>query len=42
MAITGYFVDSGWNYHEILLGFELVYGQYTGSHLSEILQDILQ
>jgi hypothetical protein len=42
MAITGYFVDSSWNYHEILLGFEPVHGQHTGSHLSEILQEVLQ
>jgi hypothetical protein len=41
MAITGYFVDSEWNYHEILLGFEPVYGQHTRNHLSAVLQRVL-
>ena len=42
MAITGYFVDLGWNYREILLGFEPVYVQYTGIHLSGILEWVLR
>ncbi|KAJ5987703.1 hypothetical protein N7481_002913 [Penicillium waksmanii] len=41
MAITCYFVDSEWNYHEILLGFEPIYGQHTGTHLSAVLQRVL-
>ena len=42
IAITGYFLDSDWNYYKILLGFKPVYGQHTGSYLSEILQEVLQ
>lgn len=40
MAITGYFVDLEWNYREILLGFEPLYGTYTGANLSAILLDL--
>src|ERR1700712_326274 len=42
MAITGYFVDQDWNYHEILLGFLPIHGQHTGAHLSETLLELLQ
>jgi hypothetical protein len=42
MAITGYFVDKDWNYHEILLGFLPIHGQHTGAHLSETLLELLQ
>lgn len=42
MAITGYFVDANWDYHEILLGFMPVHGQHTGSNLADILLGVLQ
>lgn len=42
MAITGYFVDQDWNYHEILLGFLPVHGEHTGAYLSEVLLELLQ
>jgi len=41
MAITGYFVDIDWVYHEILLGFMPVHGQHTGAHLAEVLLGVL-
>ena len=42
MASTGYFIDQEWNYCEILLGFEPLYGTHTGSNLSSVLFNILQ
>jgi hypothetical protein len=42
MAITSYFVDEKWDYHEILLGFMPIHGQHTGVHLSEVLFGVLQ
>jgi hypothetical protein len=42
MAITGYFIDQDWNYHEVLLGFEHLYGSHTGSNLSNTVIQILQ
>ncbi|KAA8643858.1 uncharacterized protein ATNIH1004_010633 [Aspergillus tanneri] len=42
MAITGYFLDQGWNYREILLGFEPLHGTHNGSNLSLVLFEILQ
>jgi hypothetical protein len=30
IAITGYFLDLDWNYREVLLGFEPVYGTHSG------------
>jgi hypothetical protein len=42
MAVTGYFLDQEWNYREILLGFEPLYGSHTGAYLSTILLDLLE
>lgn len=42
MAITGYFLDEDWEYHEILLGFEHLHGSRTGANLSEALFQLLQ
>jgi hypothetical protein len=42
MAITGYFIDRDWNYREILLGFEPVYGKHSGANLSTVLLELLQ
>jgi hypothetical protein len=42
MAITGYFIDLDWHYHEILLGFEPLCGSHKGSELSVVLLDLLK
>jgi len=42
MASTGYFIDSNWEYWEVLLGFEPLSGQHTGLNLGGVLWDILQ
>ena len=42
MAVTGYFIDQDWNYREILLGFEPLYGTHSGINLSAILLELLQ
>lgn len=42
MAITGYFIDQDWNYREILLGFEPLYGSHSGANLSTVLLDLFQ
>lgn len=42
MAVTGYFIDSNWEYREVLLGFEPLSGQHTGLNLGGVLWDILQ
>jgi hypothetical protein len=42
MAITGYFLDKDWEYHEILLGFEHLHGSHSGANLSEVLFQLLQ
>lgn len=41
MAITGYFIDEDWQYHEVLLGFEPLHGTHSGVNLSTVLLDIL-
>lgn len=42
MAITGYFLDQDWEYCEVLLGFEPLYGSHAGSNLSVTVFQILQ
>lgn len=42
MAVTGYFLDQEWNYREILLGFEPLYGSHTGAYLSTVLLNLLE
>jgi hypothetical protein len=42
MAITGYFLDQSWEYHEVLLGFEPLHGSHSGANLSEVLFQLLQ
>ncbi|KAJ5580904.1 hypothetical protein N7450_007205, partial [Penicillium hetheringtonii] len=42
IAITNYFIDQGWNYYKILLGFEYLYRSYTDSNLSSTVIQILQ
>lgn len=42
MAITGYFIDSNWQYREVLLGFEPLSGKHSGINLSAVVLEILQ
>jgi hypothetical protein len=42
IAVTGYFLDQEWNYREILLGFEPLYGSHTGAYLSTVLLNLLE
>jgi hypothetical protein len=42
MAITGYFIDNDWEYREVLLGFEPLYGSHTGSNLSSVVINIFR
>ena len=41
MAVTGYFIDTQWEYQEVLLAFEPLEGSHTGYNLSQVLMDIL-
>lgn len=42
MAITAYFLDQKWEYREVLLGFEPIFGSHTGVNLGDIVLQILQ
>jgi hypothetical protein len=42
MAVTRYFLDTDWNYRELLLRFEPLSGTYSGVNLSAILLQLLQ
>ena len=42
MAITVYCIDKGWNYREMLLGFEPLHGSHTGVNLSDVLHQLLK
>lgn len=42
MAVTGYFLNQEWEYREILLGIEPLYGSHTGTNLSSAPFDLLQ
>lgn len=42
MAVTAYFLDQNWEYREVLLGFEPIFGSHTGMNLSVVVMDILQ
>jgi hypothetical protein len=42
MAVTGYFIDADWKYHEVLLGFEPIHGTHSGANLSITLLKILE
>jgi hypothetical protein len=41
MAITGYFINADWVYWEVLLGFKLLRGVYTGLNMSSVLLETL-
>jgi hypothetical protein len=41
MAVTGYFIDANWKYHEVLLGFEHIKGKHDGQNLAAILLNVL-
>lgn len=42
IAVTAYFIDIDWQYREVLLGFEPLYGSHTGLNLSTVVLDLLQ
>ena len=42
MAVTGYFIDTDWNYRELLLGFEPLSGTHSGVNFSAVLLQLLQ
>lgn len=42
MAKSGYFITEDWQYCEVLLGFEPLYGKHSGANLSAVLLGILQ
>jgi hypothetical protein len=41
LAITGYFIDAGWRYREVLLGFEGLEGKHSGLNLCTVLRVVL-
>lgn len=41
-AITGYFIDQEWEYREVLLGFEPLFGTHSGVNLGEVVLLILE
>lgn len=41
MAVTGYFLDTKWEYREILLGFEPLSRTHSGINLSDTLLRLL-
>lgn len=42
MAVTGYFIDTDWNYRELLLRFEPLSGTHSGVNFSAVLLQLLQ
>ena len=42
MAITGYYINTKWQYHEVLLGFEPLLGQHDGAQLAQTLLRVLE
>lgn len=42
MAITGYFIDSDWNYQEILLGFPPLQGDHSGKELARVVASTIR
>lgn len=42
MAVSGYFVDTEWEYREVLLGFEPLSGVHTGAYLSTVVLELLE
>ena len=42
MAVTGYFLDQEWEYHEILLGFMPLHGAHSGVNRASLLFEVLQ
>ena len=42
IEITVYFINKDWNYRELLLRFEPLYGPHTGVNLSEVLYQLLK
>ena len=42
IAITAYFLDRNWEYREVLLGFEPLFGTHSGANLGDVVIRILQ
>ena len=42
MAVTAYFIDTKWRYHEVLLAFEHTPGRHTGANLAGFLAKIIE
>ena len=42
MAVSGYFIDTDWEYREVLLGFEPLTGVHTGAYLSTVVLNLLE
>ena len=38
----GYFIDTSWNYREVLLGFKHLVEDHTGTHLANVVMQVLQ
>ena len=41
MAIMAYFINTQWNYHEVMLGFEPLQGQHSGENLAGVLNNVI-
>ncbi len=42
LAICGYFIDASWRLHEVVLGFEPLYGTHSGENIGKELVRVLQ
>ena len=42
MAVSGYFIDTEWEYREVLLGFEPLSGVHSGAYLSTVVLELLE
>jgi hypothetical protein len=42
MAVSGYFIDSEWEYREVLLDFKPLEGEHTGVNLSQEVLELLR
>lgn len=41
MGVIVHYIDNHWNYHESLIGFELLSGSHTGENLMSVLMSVL-
>jgi tyrosyl-tRNA synthetase len=42
MAVSGYFINTEWEYREVLLGFEPLSSVHTGAYLSTVVLELLE